>query len=86
MCVNPDHLFAGTPKENTMDMWRKGRGVNNLKPQKGAENGSAKLQAGDAEIIRLIRSNGESYKNIASYFNISKSHVGNIIHGRSWNE
>lgn len=24
-CVNPDHLFEGTPKDNTLDMVRKGR-------------------------------------------------------------
>lgn len=25
LCVNPDHLFIGTAKENTRDMMRKGR-------------------------------------------------------------
>ena len=24
-CVNPSHLWAGTPKDNTLDMMRKGR-------------------------------------------------------------
>ena len=27
-CVNPDHLFLGTPKDNTMDMHSKGRDRN----------------------------------------------------------
>ena len=30
-CVRPDHLFLGTPKDNTQDMIRKCRGRNNRK-------------------------------------------------------
>lgn len=27
-CINPDHLYVGTAKENTDDMMRRGRGAN----------------------------------------------------------
>lgn len=34
-CVNPQHLFLGTPKENTLDMIEKGRLVRNRGENKG---------------------------------------------------
>lgn len=34
-CVNPDHLFAGTHKDNTQDMVRKGRARGRHSKQKG---------------------------------------------------
>lgn len=41
-CVNPDHLFLGTPTENTRDMMAKGR--NSLPPvHRGASNPRAHL-------------------------------------------
>lgn len=29
LCVNPDHLWLGTRRDNNVDMWQKGRGRNN---------------------------------------------------------
>ena len=31
-CINPEHLFIGTPKENTDDMSNKGRGLYGRRP------------------------------------------------------
>ena len=42
-CINPDHLFLGTPKDNTRDMVKKGRNAK----QFGEKNGYHKLTAVD---------------------------------------
>lgn len=49
-CVNPDHLFLGTQKENIYDMMAKGR--DRKSPRPGELNGKAKLDAIDVAYIR----------------------------------
>lgn len=44
-CVRPDHLFAGTAKDNTLDAARKGRLAS------GPNHGRAKLSAEDIDFI-----------------------------------
>ena len=50
-CVNPDHLFLGTLKDNSMDMMRKGRGKRQLTARFGKENVNGILS--DADVRRL---------------------------------
>lgn len=47
-CINPDHLFLGTPKDNMVDKYNKGRNVN----VRGAAVGNSKLTEQDVKHIR----------------------------------
>lgn len=84
-CVNPNHLFLGTHKDNSVDRERKKRGAYNLKPQFGEKNGSSKLKGKTVITIRYLhRYFGYSFSALSIRFEISKSQIANIIHRRSW--
>ena len=68
-CINPDHLWIGTNKENTIDMIMKGR------------SGFSKLRRKD---IIEIRSLNETYRNIAIKYNVSCSRISDIKNKKSW--
>jgi HNH endonuclease len=54
ICINPDHLWAGTPKQNTQDAVNKGRLKRNSpgNPLKGSANPGAKLTEDQVRAIR----------------------------------
>lgn len=78
-CVNPEHLFVGTHKDNAADRDAKGRRT----PPKGIKNGRAKLTEQD---VRDIRANKAlcrvTHAELAARFGISQSQVGYVLnHG-----
>jgi excisionase family DNA binding protein len=73
-CVNPTHLFLGTPQDNMNDMKRKGRS----KSLKGEESPGCKLTNDQIKNIIELRKNKVSAKEIAKIFNISSSYVYEI--------
>jgi len=66
-CVNPEHLFLATAKENTADMLRKGRG--NFPGTRGERNGNAKLSDKQVnEMRKLYRDHPQPILRIAKRF------------------
>jgi len=81
-CVNPDHLFVGTAKDNSTDMVRKGRHARFS--NRGESCGSSKLRELDVSNIRKMKTMGISVSNIIKHYNISKSQIKRIINFQSW--
>ncbi|MGH9943711.1 MAG: HNH endonuclease [Pyrinomonadaceae bacterium] len=80
-CVNPQHLYQGTAKDNTHDAVMKGRHTRVF----GEQNGNHKLTAGQVESIRrMCRERIMLQKRIASYFGVSEAAVSYIANGGRW--
>jgi hypothetical protein len=74
-CVNPDHLFLGTQRDNHLDSVRKGR--------KRAW-GRQRLNAGQVTEIRERIAAGERHVAIAADYGIARNTVSQIATGKVW--
>lgn len=88
-CANPFHLFAGTKKDNALDMSRKGRSVAQKRPgwARGEKNGRAKLTEAQVKAIRELRTliGLESMIDIlVPLLGISPIQIARIVRGANW--
>ena len=74
-CVNPDHLFVGTPKDNAHDALQKGRHYI------GEKNGRSKLTAKNVKEILNSNMNGQQ---LAEKFGVTRSTINNVRRGVTW--
>lgn len=81
-CVNPAHLFAGTPADNIRDMDSKGRRRPN--PPRGEDQPRSRLT--DAIVLELRRRHaaGESIRAAAAEFGVSEEAAHRAAAGRTW--
>lgn len=76
-CVNPAHLFLGTPRDNVLDCITKGR---------SAIGRSTKLSSEQVGEIRRQREVGASQRDLARQFCVSRRHVRDIIAAKKWRQ
>jgi len=84
ICVNPEHLFMGTKKDNNIDRTRKGRSA------KGEKNGNNKLTRKQIKEIRQKHIKGINQYNpgnimeLAIKYKVNRSHIWRIINCKAW--
>lgn len=90
-CVNPDHLFVGTQKDNIADAMRKGRmacqrqgWAGTRKNPLGSMNGLAKLTEESVHEVRRMRAMGATQQAIADKFGVSQASISSVLLGKTW--
>jgi len=78
-CVNPNHLFLGTARDNVQDCFNKKR-----KSHKGEKHPGSKIQEKDVIEIFHLRKIGFTHQKIADKFKLTQSCISNILHRRLW--
>lgn len=77
-CVNPEHLFLGTTKDNMADAATKGR------MSKGTDRPQAKLDEDTVLEIKSLRDAGWSYRQLGKRYGVSHSVCWLAATGRAW--
>jgi hypothetical protein len=78
-CVNPNHLFVGTNKDNIDDRSKKGRQA------KGEKNGNRKLTQAEVEYIRnCYAQGGVLQRELAAQFGVHQTQISMVILKKVW--
>jgi HNH endonuclease len=77
-CVNPDHLFLGTPADNSEDARSKGRNM--------LQASHKRLTIEDVKRIRLLVNNGVTRAELARLYNVGYATVIKILKGYTYKD
>jgi len=81
-CVNPAHLFLGTPADNLHDMATKGR----WRGRRGASSPRAAFSWPDVQVIRSRIAAGESRRGIAKEYGVHSTTIANLATRKSYTQ
>lgn len=80
-CINPEHLFVGTYKDNAEDMVKKGR----QSRKKGERIGTSKLLESEVREISLLLQHSQLAQGaIAEKFKVNQRTISEINIGKRW--
>lgn len=79
-CVNPEHLWAGTERENMHDMMAKGRSVF------GRGGMPRKLKETDIPKIFKLKAEGWTQRAIAKKFGVAQPIISGVLKGTRWSQ
>lgn len=79
-CVNPDHLFQGTHRDNLLDCAMKNR----RQYKTGEDACNVKLNWKMIDEIRKLRSEGWTLMKIGEKYNVTHSTVGRACANKNW--
>ena len=80
-CVNPNHLFLGTNKDNMIDMVKKGRNY----ISSGEKNGmSKKIEQEVLEIRQKYLTGLYTQKELSEEYSISRAQIQRIVNNKQW--
>lgn len=79
-CVNPDHLFSGTAKDNKMDQMAKGR----FTPFLGDGHASSKMTEELVIKVRKMARIGFTHSELAALYGVHKGTISKAITGETW--
>lgn len=82
-CVNPDHLYAGTAVENSIDMHSRGR-WKLRNPYCGERHHLSRLSANDVLDIRSKLKNGTAIRALAREYGVNQGTIQGIDRGKNW--
>ncbi len=78
-CVRPDHLFLGTPMDNTVDKLSKRR------ESRGEQHALSRLTADDVRAIRTEHATGAvGYRPLARAHGVSSKTIAMIVRRQTW--
>lgn len=79
-CVNPDHLFLGTAKDNIKDC------VNKKRNAFGEKNWKSKLSDLEVNEIKTLFASGEyTWQSLAEIYGVTRRTIGNYISNKTRN-